>query len=298
MLIAVDWGTTQLRAFLMDGSGSVIDTIAAKKGLMAVEGGRFEAALKSVIGPWLEAERHPILMSGMVGSRQGWVEAPYVGLPATLEDLALNAVAVDGQSLGEIAIIPGLATAAPPPGFADVMRGEETQIFGAAAALGLTSGRFVLPGTHSKWATLDEGKIAAFTTAMTGDLFGAIAGHTILSKTMTEDDDPAAFDSGLEAAAELAMPGDLLARLFSIRAETLFDRLKPFQTRSFLSGLLIGCEVAANASDRSAVTIVGGATLSSAYAHALGRFGIPATTAPDTATAMGLFAVARARSLL
>jgi len=294
MLIAVDWGTTRLRASLLDAAGAIVDTIAANKGLMAIGDGRFGAVLHDVVAPWLEGERLPILMSGMVGARQGWVEAPYVGLPAAPEDLARQTVAVDDRSPGGVAIIPGLAKAPAPPAFADVMRGEETEVFGAAAATGLASGRFVLPGTHSKWVTLANGRIADFSTAMTGDVFAAVARHTILSMTITDYDDDAAFDRGLDAAADLATPGDLLARLFSVRAETLFDRLKPEESRSFLSGLLIGSEVAAFARDRAPVVIIGGAALSSAYARALARTGVTATLAPSGCAARGAFAIAKA----
>ncbi len=297
MLIGVDWGTSRLRAYLIDDGGKAVDTITADKGLLRVPAGGFEAVLAETIAPWRDAAPGaPILMSGMVGSRQGWEEVPYAGLPATLDDLAAGTLTVDAPSLGDdVAIVPGVA-AAQASDWADVMRGEETEIFGVLAARGEASATFVLPGSHSKWVTVEKGAITGFRTYMTGELFEALSKHTILARMMDRDGgDPRAFRRGLEAASELGAPGELIQRFFNIRAETLFGRLAPEDGAGFLSGLLIGTEIATAAHGLTKVVVVGAAGLAERYADALTAFGIEAERAEASAAALGLSAIARRR---
>jgi 2-dehydro-3-deoxygalactonokinase len=201
-LIALDWGTSNLRASLLDAEGSVLETRAAPSGVMAVPERRFADALSSLCGDWLQARpRHACVASGMIGSRQGWIEAPYVACPAGLADAAALVTAVafgDGHVLH---IVPGLRSV-DEAGVTDVMRGEETQLWGADLPDGSCC---VLPGTHSKWAWLGEGgRILEFQTHMTGEVYALLARHSILGRLM-EFDGPfaaAAFDDGVRLGLE------------------------------------------------------------------------------------------------
>jgi len=185
MLIGVDWGTTQLRAYLVGADGEVVARSRSSAGLANVANGGFEAALLDAIADLRgEAPHAPVLLSGMVGSRQGWVEAPYVAAPAGLDDLAAAVVGLDAPSLGQVALVPGVAMGMDGGTLADVMRGEETQVMGALDGLGRASGTLVLPGTHSKWVRARDGMIRNFRTYMTGDVYGAVGRHTILSRMM------------------------------------------------------------------------------------------------------------------
>ena len=179
-LIALDWGTSNLRASLLGPGGAVLDRRSAAGGVMAVPEHRFEAALRSLCGDWIDAHRGPLLASGMIGSRQGWVEAPYLPCPATRDAAAARLVAVPLAGGATLHIVPGLVCTGA-DGQADVMRGEETQILGAVPA---DSPRtlVVLPGTHSKWASVERGVVRDFTTCMTGELHEALVRHTILGR--------------------------------------------------------------------------------------------------------------------
>ena len=300
MLIGVDWGTTRLRAYLIGADGEAVARTESGEGLMNVPADGFEAVLARAVGGWLDdAPGSPILMSGMVGSRQGWREAPYVGVPADLAALAAAAVPVDAPALGDVAIVPGVATGdgPRPDGWADVMRGEETEVMGALAVLGRTDATLVLPGTHSKWVTVAGGAITHFRTYMTGDVYAAVGGHTILARMLgTDRGDRAAFARGLAAARGLEAPGDLLTRLFSIRAEGLMGRLGDDAAASFLSGLLIGAEVGSGAASVGEAVIVGTSALAQRYATALEAAGVAVVTAPEGCAARGLALIAAART--
>lgn len=287
-LLGVDWGTTRLRVALLDAAGTVLERRDSDDGLMAVSPGGFEAALASA-SAGLNATGLPVLMSGMVGSAQGWREAPYIDVAATAGDLAGAILPVGEVAGAPIGIVPGVCTGrAEGPG--DVMRGEETEIFGALHVLGRDGGTFVLPGTHTKWASVEEGAITAFHTFMTGDLFNAVAKHTVLSKTVTAaGDDLAAFDRGVAMAGNLSAVGDLTCALFSLRAENLFGRLSAAQTPEALSGLLIGAEVRSGLSRASgAITVVGGAVLAPRYRRAIAALGGSADIAPPDCAMIGL----------
>ncbi|GAB5377167.1 MAG: hypothetical protein AcusKO_36290 [Acuticoccus sp.] len=274
------------------------DTLAADKGLMQVPAGGYGAVLAEVLAPWrARAGDAPILMSGMVGSRQGWVEAPYASLPARIEDLAAATVAVDAPGFADLAIVPGLAAGTDGTTWGDVMRGEETEVFGALAELGRRDATLVLPGSHAKWVRVKDGAVVSFETFMTGEVFDALARHTILSKMMPlGGDDAASFARGVAAGRELDAPGRLLTRLFNIRAETLFGRMEEAGAADFLSGLLIGAEVAAAAGDAREVVVVGAAGLAARYRSALDQMGIAAVAAPPQAAATGLRLIAAARA--
>ena len=236
---------------------------------MQVEPGGFPAALDEQVGDWRMAYPGvPVLMSGMVGSKQGWAESPYAPCPAGIEDLARAVMPVPGADA--VSIVPGISYRAA-DGRHDVMRGEEVQIFGALAADG--EGRQVLcqPGTHSKWAVVENGRLTWFATSMTGEVFSVMAGHSILGRLMEGEapGDISAFDQGLALSGK---PGGLLNHLFAVRAEGLFDAIPPKGLRSYLSGILIGHETRAMigiARPAGPVTLIGQPDMNRLYAGAI-----------------------------
>ncbi len=276
--ILVDWGTTNFRAWLVAADGAVLDRRDAAGGIMQVPAGGFPAALDRQVGDWRSAHPGlPVLMAGMVGSRQGWAEAPYLSCPAGIEGLADGLLEVPGAA--GVWIVPGVAYQAP-EGRHDVIRGEEVQIFGALAERARNRQVFCLPGTHSKWATVQDGRIDWFATSMTGEVYAVMAEHSILGRLMAEPgqddpgrDDDAAFRQGLALAAE---PGGLLHHLFAVRAEGLFGAVPSAGLRSYLSGIAIGHEVramCAMAKPEGPVTLIGRPDLTRLYAQAIGLCG-------------------------
>lgn len=272
-MIGVDWGTSSFRAVRLAADGTVLERIEAPQGIMAVAEGGFAGTLRAAVGPWLAAGERRVLLCGMVGSRQGWAEAAYLDCPAGPEELAaaLLPVAFDGA---EVRIVPGLA-AADADGVPEVMRGEETQVAGAAALL--PDARIAcLPGTHSKWVRLEAGRIAGFSTHLTGEAFAALRGHTILGRMMRAGDTDdtasrAAFDRGVARAGQA---GGLLHHLFGVRALALFGRLAETEGAPYLSGLLIGHEVrAALREDAGVVPVIGEISLAALYVRAIAACG-------------------------
>ena len=230
-MIAVDWGTTSFRAYRLDRNGAIVETRAAPKGILAVPAGGFESVLHEQIDGW--GEEGPVVMSGMVGSRQGWIEAPYVPCPAGFHEVA----AAMREVRKGIWIVPGVSCR-DASGVPDVMRGEETQVLGAER-----DGLFCLPGTHSKWVEVRAGRIERFSTAMTGEVYAVLKSHSILGRMMEEGrPDARAFQHGLERSGE---PGGLLHHLFGVRTKGLMGDLDGAASSSYLSGLLIGHEIRA-----------------------------------------------------
>ncbi|MEC9217855.1 MAG: 2-dehydro-3-deoxygalactonokinase [Pseudomonadota bacterium] len=293
-MIAVDWGTSSLRAYHLDGAGRVHDRRAVAAGILTVKEGDFAGALAAVIGDWLADETDlPVYLSGMIGSRQGWVEAPYVPCPADLSRLVAGLTPVDVDGAGRRGwIAPGL-TARNQFGEPDVMRGEEVQLLGLAvdpaAAAALT---VCLPGSHSKWARIRGQTVDGFRTFMTGEVFAALRDHTILGRTMRTDGAmTAAFEDGVAAAKDDA---DWLHRLFTLRARGLFDELSEDDGAAFLSGLLIGYELAAvKVAPGDRVTVVGGDDLVALYGRALAVRGAEVRPGDPLAAARGLYVLAR-----
>ncbi|MGC8476863.1 MAG: 2-dehydro-3-deoxygalactonokinase [Acetobacteraceae bacterium] len=290
-MIGVDWGTSRFRAFRLTAAGAIRDHRASGRGVLAVADGRFADTLREEIGPWLAAGERHVLICGMAGSRQGWLEAPYLPCPAGPADLvaALTEVPFDWA---EVRLVPGLA-GTDPEGVAEVMRGEETQLAGALpeiARLGAGVRLACLPGTHSKWVRLEQERILDFATHMTGEAFAALRGHTILGRTMSDGaaTDLAAFDRGLARAAQ---PGGLLHHLFGVRAEALAGRLAAAAGASYLSGLLIGHETRAALKDVAAgavVPVIGAPELTALYARAIAAAGHLAERIDGAAVARGL----------
>ena len=281
-MIAVDWGTSSFRAFRLARDGAIVARVEAPDGILAVTNGAFAAVLRAHVGAWLADGETRILLSGMVGSRQGWVEAPYLPCPAGAADIAAALVAIpfDGATLR---LVPGL-TDTDEGGTPEVMRGEETQIVGVLEHL--PQGIACLPGSHSKWARIEARRITGYRTYLSGEAFAALRGGTILGRMMTDGPtDEAAFDRGLARAGE---PGHLLHHLFGVRSLGLFGRLAESASASYLSGLLIGHEVNAAQPAGLRVHLIGAAPLCALYARAISLAGGTAILEDTDAAARGL----------
>jgi 2-dehydro-3-deoxygalactonokinase len=290
-IVCVDWGTSSFRAYLVDRAGATIERVESARGILTIAKGEHEAVLAQSIEEWIGAGRLPILMSGMIGARQGWIEAPYAQCPAGLREIGGAIVTIETRRLGAIGLVPGVR-GLDDNGAPDVMRGEETQILGALAALKREDGIFVLPGTHSKWARVDAGRIMSFATYMTGEVFAALKDHTILGRLMEgASNDGAGFADGVRAASRLQRPGDLLHAIFMTRTLGLFDRLGPGQLSDYLSGLLIGAELAAGATDGKQAIVIGSPGLTDRYCAAGAVLGIALTPAPQDCAPLGQLAL-------
>lgn len=289
--IAVDWGTSQLRAYAMAG-GAVRAERASDHGMGKLTPQGFEPALLALVGDWLGAGRMQVVVCGMAGARQGWVEAPYRQVPcAPVQSGAFVAAPVQDPRLS-VQILPGLSQPAP----ADVMRGEETQIAGLLALEPGFDGVACLPGTHSKWARISAGEVVSFQTFMTGELFALLSTQSVLRHGMAaEGTDEAAFAEGLSQA--LSRPERLAAQLFALRAEGLLHGLAPQAARARLSGLLIGAELAAARPYwlGQRVALIGAPALARTYAAALAHQGLTAECLDVRACTLAGLAAARAQ---
>ena len=303
-LIGLDWGTSSLRAYRV-GSSGILERRALDAGILKVADGDFAAVLATAVGDWLAAEPDvPLVAAGMIGSRQGWREVPYVPCPAGLDELATGLVTVAARNGRVVHLVPGLLRPAAGDAFPDVMRGEETQIMGAlAAGMTVAPSCYVLPGTHSKWAWCDGGRIERFATYMTGEVYDVLVGHSILGRLMAGSTaDQAAFHQGLARARRSAdtKPGRLLHDLFSVRTLGLTSGLEATGLASYLSGLLLGAEVlaAVGESGVGSVAILGSSILAPLYAEVLRSIGVQATVGDPDVAAHGLRAVASAAGLV
>jgi 2-dehydro-3-deoxygalactonokinase len=291
-LIGIDWGTTSLRAWLIGRDGGVLDMRRRDLGILRVPDGDFPAAFAESVGDW-HATGLPALMSGMIGSRQGWAEAPYVACPADADALASGLIQPPGVE--RVWIVPGVSLGE--GGRRDVMRGEETQI---AGSVGDGSATVVLPGTHSKWVKVESGRIVDFATFMTGEIFDVLARHSILGRLFTETGrSEDGFRRGLRSAHDAAS-GGLSGALFSVRTLGLFGDIPADALRDYLSGLLIGHELR-EATARFAVEealVIGSPDLVSRYTMALDHFGVATQSADEGAGVRGLFRIARQAGLI
>ncbi|MSU88894.1 2-keto-3-deoxy-galactonokinase [Rhodobacteraceae bacterium 2CG4] len=289
--IAVDWGTSNLRAWAMQGDRPVAAG-GSDKGMGALAPEQFEAALLESVSDWLGDGPTPVVACGMVGARQGWTEAPYRRVPCTPVDGAMvSAPAADPRL--DVRIIAGLAQDRP----ADVMRGEETQIAGFLHRSPGFDGVLCLPGTHTKWVQISAGEVVSFRTFMTGEMFSLLAKQSVLRHTTAADGwDDEAFAEAVDEA--IARPEMMAARLFGLRAGTLLHELPPERARARLSGLLIGAELAATRPYwlGQQVALIGAPGLARAYAEALRPQGVAAAQ-PDT-TDITLAGLIAARALI
>lgn len=286
-LLAVDWGSSSLRGALIAPDGEVVEERAVARGILTVAPGEFPAVFDSCFGAWMNPETL-CLISGMAGSQQGWLEAPYCPCPAGFDDIAGQLAWVEP---GRIAIVPGLSIET--GGAPDVMRGEETQVFGALQLLGLDNARLVLPGTHSKWVTVSNRRVTDFSTWMTGELYALLRQHSILARTLPATDpapDAAAFEQGVAHA--LRSQG-LLHTAFSTRTLSLFKRMATDALPSYLSGLVIGEELKSQSLQHGdSVVLMGAPALTARYEQALALLGVVAQRVGDGATWRGLRAIA------
>lgn len=294
-LIAIDWGTSNLRASLLDAHGGLLEARSAPGGVMAVPDRRFAEALLALCGDWIDTHAVPLIASGMIGSRQGWQEAPYVACPAGLPAAASQLVRVEVRPGAVLHIVPGIRCVGI-DGVHDVMRGEETQLWGAGLAAGDCC---VLPGTHSKWAWLGEqGKVDRFETFMTGEFYGLLTKHGILGRLMAFGTArPEAFDAGVRLG--LAQHGNALHVVFAARTAGLMGDIEPEGLPDYLSGILIGLEIAgatARQPQRS-VILLGDDDLCSRYETALGIAGVDTRRASEGSTTRGQWRVAIAAGL-
>jgi 2-dehydro-3-deoxygalactonokinase len=296
-LIGIDWGTSSLRAFLISAGGEVLHSASSCEGIMHVSDMDFDAVFDGIVRTLTGGKTLPILASGMITSRNGWVETPYVRIPTGADTLAQSLVFHETKSGARIHFVTGAMTEH--LGRPDVMRGEETQIVGASA-LGLTDGVFVMPGTHSKWVHVSAGRIEDFSTYMTGEVFAALKGHTILGRLMENGSfNVEGFEQGVAAALDAG--ANLLHDLFHVRTLPLMGNIDGTVTADYLSGLLIGTEISAatrglDGADK--ITIVGRSDLSDRYEIALREAGLESRRAPDDIVAKGHFLIARAAGLV
>lgn len=288
--IAVDWGTTHLRAYAMSGREMLAEA-ASDAGMNALDRSGFEPALLALVEPWLRAGSvTPVICCGMIGARQGWAEAPYARVPCKPMGAPLaHAKASDPRI--RVHVVPGLSQANPP----DVMRGEETQIAGFLALNEGWDGVICLPGTHSKWAHVSAGEVVSFQTFMTGELFALLAETSVLRHSAAgEGWDDDAFATAVSDT--LSRPETLAARLFRLRADDLLNNVPNATTRAHLSGVLIGAELAAARPYwlGQQIAVIGAAHVARAYVKALELQSIPVTHAKAEAmTLAGLSAAYR-----
>ncbi|MDB5370518.1 MAG: 2-keto-3-deoxy-galactonokinase [Roseomonas sp.] len=288
-MIGVDWGTSSFRAWRIAADGAIAARVAAPRGILTVGPGEFEAVLREAIGPWLADGEDTVLICGMAGSRQGWKEAPYLPCPADAAGLAGALTPVEFAG-ARCFLVPGLS-ARDAQGVPEVMRGEETKILGLLDRLPPGPNVVLSPGSHSKWAIVQDGTVLSFLTQFTGEAFAVLSTHTILARTMDKDApaDWGAFDDGLARARQ---PGGLLHHLFGMRARGLFGELTEAAAASCLSGLLLGHEVAATLPEGTTrVFLVGDGGLMERYARALASFGVTTTDVPEEAAAAGLWRI-------
>lgn len=311
-VIGLDWGTSSLRGYLLTADGGVIDSIAKPWGIQHLPAGGFAGAFREVVAAWHGRDQAvtslPVVAAGMVGSRQGWREVPYVDCPADAAAIARGLLAFDSEA-GRIHLVPGVIQHGPLP---NVLRGEETQIVGALArepALA-TESLVVLPGTHSKWVRVRDGRITSFDTFMTGELFALLRHHSLLGKpareagadTISAAATAAAFARGL-SVARASGPEGVSGRLFTTRSLYLTGELPPAAALDYLSGLLVGEEIrSAIATHRGqplpAIVLIGDDALCGRYSEAVAAFGVPQARVLGDSAAAGLWQIARAAGLV
>ncbi|CCV04080.1 2-oxo-3-deoxygalactonate kinase [Mesorhizobium metallidurans STM 2683] len=299
---AIDWGTTRLRAWLLDDAGTVLAERRGDDGLITAREKGFSTVLEGHLAAMGAPASLPVIICGMAGSRQGWLEASYVTVPAPIGAILAGAARIEGQRR-DIRIVPGLAQReidAP-----DVMRGEETQLAGAGLP---AKGRHLvcMPGTHSKWVAVEDGAVTGFGTWPTGELYSVLAAHSILRHSLGEQPSPVTSDNPFFrrwCETALGEGGDVTSRLFAIRAAGLLLDMKADDAAACLSGLLIGGEIA-SASRRygksaEPVVLVASGALGALYAEALGLAGLEIRTVDaDEAVRAGLVEAARENGMI
>jgi 2-dehydro-3-deoxygalactonokinase len=292
--VAVDWGTSRIRALLVEGT-QVIARSESDEGVSRLQPGQHAAVFARHCGAWLASEPQlPVVLVGMAGSREGWALAPYAECPAGAEEIAAALTQIQIGVGRTASIMPGLTITA--DGKADVMRGEETHLLGS----GVRDGLVCLPGTHCKWALMSGGRVSSFATFLTGELYALLREHSMVGRPAAEPADEAGFGEGFAASSfRGGAEGGLLNALFAARAATLTGRLTPEKLGPYLSGLLTGEEIAGafrRYGRPSQVTVVADPPRADLYVRALAADGIAVTVrGQDEALLAGLGAILRHR---
>jgi 2-dehydro-3-deoxygalactonokinase len=287
-MLAIDWGTTSFRAYRLDAAGAIVDSRSAPAGILCVKNGKFADVLEQHAGDWMAGGETQVVMSGMIGSRQGWFEVPYAACPAGLDEIAAGMRRIVWER-GEAWIAPGV-TCRDDAGVPDVIRGEETQILGALDRLGAGRHTICLPGTHSKWVEVEGRRIIRFSTHMTGEAFALFKDHSILGRMLKNGaTDWTAFADGVRRSGD---SGGMLHHLFGVRSRGLFGELHDTAAASYLSGLLIGHEIRASADSARAVHLLCTAQLAEVYRNALDALEKESITLDTNAVTVGLFRLA------
>ncbi|TVU88606.1 2-dehydro-3-deoxygalactonokinase [Vreelandella titanicae] len=301
--IAVDWGSSNLRAWSLNQHDQVIAQASSDKGMLSLTPADYERELRRLVGDWLPANVHTdVMVCGMAGARQGWLEAAYLPVPTRLDQLSQGAVTptLTGDQL-RVYLLPGLSQTRSAATHFDVMRGEETQLAGLVANTPDFTGLACLPGTHAKWATLEAGAVSGFSTYLTGELYQLLANQSVLRHSIGTDElqDPACREAFISAVSEIyAAPETFSSRLFGLRAQDLLDgRLPAGDTRGAvlaarLSGLAIGLELAGACREcptDKPIMLIGNQALSQRYTLALNTIGYQTQHVDgDTAVLAGL----------
>ncbi|EJN23371.1 2-dehydro-3-deoxygalactonokinase [Pseudomonas sp. GM80] len=320
-LIALDWGTTSLRAYKLAAGGVVLEQRTLSSGIMQLPktpriiNGRecadgFELAFDDACGDWLDAQPDlPVIACGMVGSAQGWREAAYCDTPANVANLGNSLQTIVSLRGTRVHIVPGVIQRSHLP---NVMRGEETQVLGVLQNLPVEAGADLLiglPGSHSKWVDVVDGCITHFDTFMTGEVFAVLSEHSILGRTLKQGAafDAQAFDRGVQIAQSADGELGVLSTLFSARTLGLTGELSPTAQADYLSGLMIGHELAAlagaqrrrrNNLNLPSIILIGNAQLCARYSRALDACGFANVTLAEQATERGLWQLALAAGLI
>ncbi|QRM30258.1 2-dehydro-3-deoxygalactonokinase [Microvirga sp. VF16] len=284
MFLAIEWTSAAFHAYLFAPDGSLLGERQEARGVNHVTDGGFEAALREIVGDWA-AEASRIYLSGMITSRNGWVETPYAETPASLNDIAARAIVKQIDDLPPLVFLPGVSVRTPLP---DMMRGEELKVFGA---MGQNSGLVALPGAHTKWVAVKDGRIERFATYMSGEIAALLKSNSLVSKLIPAQsaDNPEAFVRGVRLSQDRRIGGSILRRIFSARSLVLFEELPPADISNYLSGLLIGAEINEVIEEYSAldkhVTLIGAPALCQRYSLALREAGMKATVAENAGLA-------------
>ncbi|MFJ3047958.1 2-dehydro-3-deoxygalactonokinase [Herbaspirillum chlorophenolicum] len=310
-LIALDWGTSSLRCYRFDAHGGVAERRGHPWGIMnlpVVDGAAanpvlaFRSALEAACGDWMAAAPDaPLIAAGMVGSKQGWREAPYLTVPLAPDRIGRKLLRIETGLSRPLYIVPGLLQVSTLP---NVMRGEETQVIGALQQWRDDELLIGLPGTHSKWVRVTHGRIQHFDTFMTGEVYGALSAHTILGRTMHKPDAPddAAFMRGARVAQSAEGQAGVLSNIFSCRTLGLTGELEPQAQPDYLSGLLIGHEIAALKGMAShhpqRIGLIGDPALCRRYQLALELYGMGPVSVAEQATEAGLWTLAQHADLV
>ena len=297
MLLALDWGTTSFRAYLFDANNKLVETRAAAAGIMQDNDG-FEQVYYQQVGDLLKRYQDiPVIASGMITSKQGWVETPYLQCPASLVDLSKNLTRHATSKGDSIYFVSGVCQKFPTP---NIMRGEETQMAGLLSSSALTA---VLPGTHSKWIRMEGDTITCFSTFMTGEIFAALIRHTILGRLVTDGSDPDGFEAGVrDGFTGEEGAGGILSKLFGARAMPLLGLMHPDGIRDYISGLLLGTEIQEAMKSgyglNGTPVICGSAELAERYRKALELCSIQTELGEKDLAASGLMRIASAANLI